>query len=291
VGREPIDGSTTRSVMNAGLNSDHASIHYYDGDYPSQEHSLYPENFDHVTSFQGIRYDVQRYKEIADDSGGPILELCCGTGRVAIPLAKQGFNVTAVDVSSAILDRFRENLGREDEELSTRLTLVQQDVTTLSLNNKDFPLAIIAFNSLLLITSFEAQIEALRRVATHLSSGALLLVDVVNPLRLKIDGDSMPKPFFTRRNPNNGNTYTRFAMFGPFDDHQCQRLHGWYDEIEPDGTLKRRHYSLHWRPIFRFELELMLTAAGFRIETIEGGHLKEPFTAQSPRMFIRARKR
>jgi hypothetical protein len=67
-------------------------------------------------------------------------------------------------------------------------------------------------------------------------------------------------------------------------------LYGWYDEIEQDGTLKRKHYSLHWRPIFRFEIELMLRVAGFRIEKLEGGHLKETFTAQSPRMFIHARK-
>ena len=276
--------------MNAGLTADHSSIHYYDGDYPSEEHSRFPENFDPTTVFQGISHDVRRYKEIASEVGGPILELCCGTGRVAIPLAKQGFQVTGVDISAAILERLRDNVRREDEAFSERITLIEQDITELSLEDRKYPLAIIAFNSLLCVPSFGGQLKALRRVAEHLSDDGLLVLDIVNPLRLKIEGDPVPRPFFTRRNPNNGNTYTRFAMFDPFDENQRQRLHGWYDEIERDGTLKRRHYSLYWRPIFRFEIELMLKCAGFRIERLEGGHLKEAFTAQSPRMFIQARK-
>jgi SAM-dependent methyltransferase len=277
--------------MNADLESDHSSIHYYDGDYPSQEHSIFPENFDQTTVFQGISHDVSRYKEIASQVGGPILELCCGTGRVAIPLAKHGFQVTGVDVSAAILDRFRENLRREDQTLFEKITLIEQDITKLSLKDRKYPLAIIAFNSFLLITSLDGQLQALQRVAEHLSDGGLLVLDIVNPLRLKIEGDLVPKPFFTRKNPHNGNTYTRFAMFDAFDENHRQRLHGWYDEIEPEGTLKRRHYSLYWRPIFRFEIELMLRGAGFRIEKLEGGHLKETFTALSPRMFIQARKK
>ncbi|HSE40124.1 MAG TPA: hypothetical protein VLH08_05110, partial [Acidobacteriota bacterium] len=95
---------------------------------------------------------------------------------------------------------------------------------------------------------------------------------------------------FTRKNRITGNTYTRFAMMGAFDADQKQRLYGWYDEIFPDGTVKRQHYSLFWRPIFRFEIELMLRDAGFELISIEGGHRKEPFTAQSPRMFIVAGK-
>ncbi|MBV9277593.1 MAG: class I SAM-dependent methyltransferase [Candidatus Eremiobacteraeota bacterium] len=276
--------------MNAGLDVDHASIHYYDGDYPSEEHSLFPENFDATTVSQGIRHDVRRYKELASQIGGPILELCCGTGRVAIPLAKAEFDVTGVDVSRPILEQFRGNLRRESQSVCQRITIVEQDITTLELDYDAYPLAIIAFNSLLLVTDFDSQLRALRRAAAHLCDGGLLVLDIVNPLCLKIDGDPLPKPFFTRKNPNSGNLYTRFAMSDPLDENQCQRLHGWYDEIEAGGGMTRRFYSLHWRPIYRFEVELMLQSAGCRIETVEGGHLGERFAARSPRMFIQARK-
>ena len=102
--------------------------------------------------------------------------------------------------------------------------------------------------------------------------------------------DATPKPFFTRKNRISGNTYTRFAMMGPFDSNHKQQLYGWYDEILPDGSVKRLQYSLYWRPIFRFEIELMLREAGMRLLQIEGGHRKEPYTLQSPRMFLIAEK-
>jgi hypothetical protein len=78
---------------------------------------------------------------------------------------------------------------------------------------------------------------------------------------------------------------------GPFDSDHRQELYGWYDEILSDGSVKRVSYSLFWRPIFRFEIELMLREAGFNLLQIEGGHRKEPYTAQSPRMFLIAEKK
>ena len=73
---------------------------------------------------------------------------------------------------------------------------------------------------------------------------------------------------------------------GPVETDGRQQLHGWYDQITSEGIVKRQLYSLYWRPIFRFEMELMLRAAGLRILQIQGGHRKEPYTTQSPRMFL-----
>lgn len=276
--------------MNASIADDDSSIRYYDSDYPSRDHGLYPENFDEVTKFQGLAFDVDRYGEIAAETGGHILELCCGTGRLAIPLARQGYEVTAVDMSAGMLRQFETNLGREDQAIASRIRLVNQDITDLALDRWDFTLAIIGFNSLLCITEFEAQCKALRAAALHIVRGGILALDLVNPLTLKPEGDPVPKPFFTRRSTESGQRYTRFAMLGPFDEHQRQRLYGWYDEVGPDGVVCRRHYSLHWRPVFRFEIELMLRHAGFEVVKVEGGHQKEPFHALSPKMFIQAKK-
>jgi ubiquinone/menaquinone biosynthesis C-methylase UbiE len=276
--------------MNAGLDDNDSVVLYYDSDYPSQHHGHYSENFDEVTKFQGIAFDVERYKEIAAKTGGPILELCCGTGRVAIPLARAGFPVTGVDISAGMLRQFESNLAGEDHSVLSRIQLVKQDVTGLALEKREFPLAIIAFNSLLCITDFEAQCQALCAIAGHLALGGVLVLDVVNPLVLKIQGDEVPKPFFTRRSPERGNIYTRFAMTGPFDEQQRQRLYGWYDEIDSAGCVRRSFYSMHWRPVFRFEIELMLRQAGFELIKIEGGHQQEPYDSCSPRMFIQAKR-
>ena len=277
--------------MNADVAATDPAIHYYDGDYPSSDWSEYSENFDSTTEFQGIAHDVPRYEELAKEHGSPILELCCGTGRVSLPLAHRGFSVVGVDICAAMLDRFRENLHRRPPDARKRVDLVHSDVCELSLGRSDFPLAIVPFNSLLCIPDFGAQRRALRSIAQHLAPGGHLILDLVNPLALKIQGDPVPKPFFTRKNPHTGNTYTRFAMCDPFDDDHRQRLHGWYDEVDQrDGTVKRTSYALHWRPIFRFEIELMLKESGLSIVTLEGGHRREPYTAKSDRMFVVARK-
>ena len=274
--------------MKAGFEHNPASVHYYDSDYPSPDDALFPENFDAITEYQGIAQDVERYKEVVRSAGGPVLELCCGTGRVALPLAREGFPVTGVDISNAMLERFRNHLETEDISVMQRVRLIEQDVTSLTLEAKDFKIAILAFNSLLCVPDFSKQLDVLHAAFAHLCPGGLLLIDIVNPLQLKLDGDPVPKPFFTRRNRNTGNIYTRFAMMGPLETDQTQQLFGWYDEITSEGQLRRTPYSLYWRPIFRFEIELMLKLAGFSLLKVEGGHRKELFTSKSPRMFITA---
>jgi len=118
----------------------------------------------------------------------------------------------------------------------------------------------------------------------------LLVVDVVNPLVLSFAGNRVPQAFFTRKQVDRGNVYTRFRTTGAFDENGCQEIAGWYDEIESDGTVKRKPYAMKWRPIFRYELELMLESAGLQIASLEGGHSKEPFAANSGHMFVIATK-
>jgi len=276
--------------MNSWQDAKSAINHYYDSDFPGEAHCRYPENFDRTTVYQGLRHDVGRYLELIGEGAGPVLELCCGTGRVALPLAAAEVHVVAVDYSDELLRQFRAKLELEDVQLRERVEIVRQDITRLELERRDFPLAILAFNSLLCLTDFDEQCRALASIAAHLGDGGRLLLDVVNPLQLPIQGDPVPKPFFTRRNPHTGNVYTRFARLGPFDDQHRQELEGWYDETDAEGVLRRRPYSVSWRPIFRFELELMLRQAGLRIELLEGGHRGEPYTSASPRMFVHARK-
>lgn len=266
-------------------------LEYYDSDFPSALLSRYPENFDATTVSQGLAHDVARYLEIAARENGEILELCCGTGRVAIPLALQGSSIAAVDFSDALLETLRENIERVAPDAGRRIEIIHQDVTGLDLEKRQFKLAIMAFNSLLCIPDFAAQRKALASAARHLVKGGLLVLDLINPLSLAREGNPIPTPFFTRRHPRTGRRYTRFAMLSPFDAAHVQRLHGWYDEYGDDGVIRRRPYETLWRPIHRFEIELMLEVAGFAIEGIDGGHQHEVYSPASPRMFVSARKR
>ena len=65
--------------------------------------------------------------------GGPILDLCCGSGRLTIPAAKLGMAVTGVDLSQDMLDKLSENLRRRNKRLLPRVHLYCQDMTQLNL--------------------------------------------------------------------------------------------------------------------------------------------------------------
>lgn len=278
--------------MNSGLSDNHASITYYDSDYPSAHFGEFKENFDETVVFQGLQKDVERYIEIAKETKAEkILEVCAGSGRVSIPLARENFKITAVDISKGMLDKFENNLINESKETSNKINLVNADATKISLGEKNHCLAIIAFNSLLCIPNFNDQISVLKNIYNHLLEEGILVIDIVNPAFMNIKGDQNPKIFFTRKNTNNGNTYSRIAMSSPMDETQKQELYGWYDEELEDGLIKRTNYSMFWRPIYRFEIELMLNQTGFEIQSIEGGHNKEIYTVVSNRMFITAKKK
>lgn len=276
--------------MNKDVPDDDASIVYYDGDYPSLE--IGEARAEHAATLArlGMLGDVPFYKERAAETGGPVLEIGCGTGRLTIPLARAGHEVWAVDVSAAMLDQLRAKLAREAPEVQARVHPVRQDATALDLPVRNFRLAAIPFNVLMLIPELAAERRALAAVAAHLAPGGTLALDVMNPLTLPMDAETKPSPSEPRRSPHNGNSYIRNTMASRLDEGQCQRIHGWYDELLPDGKIAVTEYAFTWRMIFRYELELMLEGAGFAIERLAGDFDDAAWTVDSRRMVVTARR-
>jgi SAM-dependent methyltransferase len=128
--------------------------------------------------------DLPFYLGLATSSVGPILELAAGSGRLAIPLAAAGHDVTGVDKDVAMLDRAWAAWVRASRAQAATppgsLTLVEHDLTTLSLPTR-FDLVILALNSLLLLDGRAAQELALRVMRAHLAPGGRAVVDVWLP--------------------------------------------------------------------------------------------------------------
>jgi SAM-dependent methyltransferase len=126
--------------------------------------------------------DLDLYIALADRADGPILELAVGSGRLAVPLAEAGHEVTGVDLDPAMLDRARARVRDGEPGLSHRLTLIQADLVGLRLPTAGtFGLAFIALNSLLVLANRAAQRAALRTLAEHLAPGGLAVVDIWIP--------------------------------------------------------------------------------------------------------------
>ncbi len=276
--------------MNHDVPAEDASILYYDGDYPSLElDGARPEDAATLARI-GILGDVDHYKDLAERTGGPVLEMGCGTGRLAIPLARMGLEVWGVDVSEAMLARLAERLAAEPEAVRARVRAERADATALDLPRKDFPLAIIPFNVLMLIADLGGQRRALASAARHVAPGGVLALDVMNPLIIPLDEQRQPQPSEPRRNPRTGNSYVRNSLHSRIDERQVQQLYGWYDELDAKGRIATTDYKFHWRIIFRWELELMLNEAGFSVESVAGGFDGAPWTVDSKRIVVTARK-
>lgn len=276
--------------MNKDVPEADGSILYYDGDYPSLEIGEARAEDAATLARMGMLGDVAFYRDNAAQTGGPVLEVGCGTGRLTIPLARAGVEVWAVDVSAAMLDQLRAKLAQEPPEVQARVRVVQQDASALALPERGFRLAAIPFNVLMLIPDLAAERRTLASVAAHLAPGGRLALDVMNPLTLTLDGETKPSPSMPRRNPHTGNRYVKNALAGRLDERQCQRLHGWYDELLPDGKIAVTEFGFTWRMIFRYELELMLETAGFALETLSGDFEASPWTVDSTRTVVTARR-
>lgn len=264
-----------------------ALVDYYDSDFPWIDDARTPDCDDGGTSdrLSCLRF----YQDLATSAGGEVLELCCGTGRIAIPLARAGVCLTGVDISIGMLDGFRRHLEGEDAATRARIRLVQADIRDLALEKRDFPLAVIPFSSLMLLDSLEGQRRAIQAVVRHLAPGGLLALDLINPFVLPLGGTESAEALESRVNIRTGNEYTQYSQASRMDATGRQRVFGWYSERAADGSVSERPFSLWWRPIFPWEIAGMLGEAGFVVASYHGDYGTEPYSVASRYLYIVAR--
>ena len=137
--------------------------------------------YDHIARLydpwsRSVVEDVSFYVEEATRSGGPVLELGVGTGRVAVPIAAAGIEIVGVDLSAGMLDVARERAELAAVELDLRLGDMRDPPVDGS-----FPLVLIPFRSLLHMETDRDRRAVLRAVAKHLTPEGRLIFDVFAP--------------------------------------------------------------------------------------------------------------
>ena len=228
-------------------------------------------------------YDVPFWLALAEREGETVIEWGAGTGRIAVPLAEKGFDVTAVEVSERMVER-----GRSKSEA---VEWVRGDMRSAR-PGKRYGLAVCAFNSFLCLTSVEDALAFLRNAREHLEPGGLLGIDVsaFTPEELAEDpGGPERQHDFTRQLPQG--KLERFSLSRYDAASQIMEMRLFYELHGNDGALRsHRSHDLAIRVTSRDELVLMLWLAGFEVEAVYGGFADEPFTIGSDHLIVLARR-
>jgi len=223
-------------------------------------------------------------RRLAGRTGGPILELACGSGRISVPLASDGHRVVGLDLSAAMLARAR---GRA-ERTGVDADFVEGDMRDFSLE-ETFALIVIPFSSFLHLEPAD-RFACLARVREHLSAQGRFALDVFQPDPQKIagrDGGLIEEASF--EDPDTGECITRFSSGVATVDRTTFTWR--FDALGGDHLVRRyeRVVTLHF--LYRRELELMLEAAGFRVDELHGDYDGSPADERSPRLLAVARRR
>jgi len=227
---------------------------------------------------------IDWFRGLARMTGGPLLELGVGTGRVAIPLAKDGHEVVGIDRSAAMLAR----ATKKAKEMRAKLTVVQADMRTFSLD-RTFPLVTIPFNTFLMLTP-DDRWACLARCREHMTPNGRLAIDVfqVN-LEQAASNDGGVREEWRRADPETGHHVTKFSATRATVDAVTFRW--WFDEELEGGAIKRigREATLHY--LYRREAELLFPDAGFDIDSLHGDYSGSQITPTSPKMLFVLRRR
>lgn len=236
--------------------------------------------------------DLDLYLALAARTGGPILELAAGSGRLAVPLVAAGHAVTAVDVDPAMLERAGRRAAAAGRPAVRRLTLVEADLLDLDLDAAgSFQLAFIGLNSLFLLATRSAQRRALEVLARHLAPGGLAVVDVwlPEPSDLgRFDGRVLLE--YVRLEPETGHEVMKLATARYDPASAVVDLTAIYEEGAPGTAPVRWIRRDALRLVGADELRALAEDAGLVVEEVGGSYELDPLGPGSERAILVARR-
>lgn len=217
--------------------------------------------------------DVDLYLALAGRADGPILELAAGSGRLAVPLASAGHEVTGVDIDRAMLDRARDRAAEADLP-DGRLELVEADLVEVRLAGAGrHALAFIALNSIMLLPTRDAQRAAFRTLAAHLAPGGLAVVDAWLPDAEdlgRFDGRLILE--WIRADPTTGVLVTKTGSAMHDSATGTIVLTAIFDEGDQGGATRRWLRQDRLRLVSADELAAFADEADLRVEIVAGGY-------------------
>jgi 2-polyprenyl-3-methyl-5-hydroxy-6-metoxy-1,4-benzoquinol methylase len=218
---------------------------------------------------------------------GPVLDLGCGTGRMALMLASEGFEVTGIDQSEGMLNQFKSKLSGQPAEVRHKVRIENQKMADFSLGMK--------FNTVICCDAFfhnitvEEEMDCLRDVAEHLTPNGHFVFNLPNPtceyiIKCMASGG---KNFEERGRYNLGKDILLV------EQAQASNVLEQYIEttlritrFEPGGhEVEKGESSWVSRYLYKYEAIHLLYRCGFEIENLVGDYKNGPVTDKGQLIF------
>ena len=243
-------------------------------------YDAWAEIYDSVFSY--VVDDIPFYLDAAKSADGRVLELGCGTGRIAIPIAQSGVEIVGLDFSTAMLERTRK---KADAAGASNLTLVRGDMCDFTLDGK-FSLVIIPFRGLLSLLSVEDEVQTLMNIKRHLEPGGKLIFDIFVPdLNMMVQEGDVPYHF---RDVVDAETGKRLVIWNQanYDAFsQVMDIRTTIEQLDDSGCVSSKMYrDFALRYIFRWEMHHLLGVCGYEVRALYGDFERGQFRKDSAEM-------
>jgi SAM-dependent methyltransferase len=196
--------------------------------------------------------------------GGRALELGIGTGRIALPLSERGVGVHGIDLSAAMVAKLRAKPGAS----AIDVTLGDFSTAAMPGSERTFQLVYLVFNTIMNLTTQDAQVACFANAAKHLVPGGCFVIETMVPDLQRLPFGESFRPFTVTPNRLGLDEY----------DVVNQGLvshHYWMEEG------RWQELSVPFRYVWPAELDLMAKMAGMALRERWSGWGKEPFTSAS----------
>jgi SAM-dependent methyltransferase len=232
--------------------------------------------------FRSPSGDVDFYRGLARGSDGPVLELGCGTGRVLLPIARDGIACTGLDSSEAMLEELRR------KRPPGNLRLVPGTMQSFDFGSDRFGLIFSAFRSFQHVLTVEDQLTCLAAVRRHLAPGGLFAFDVFAPKLERIARVEEPEAEEARWKEEETEV-VRFTGVRRDPASQVMEVTFRYESRSPGRPPESETVRTKMRYFFRYELEHLLARSGFADVQVFGGFDRRPFDYFSGETVVIAR--
>lgn len=237
----------------------------------------------------GVKGDVEFHVSMARESEGSVIEMGCGTGRLLVPIAREGIDVTGVDRESAMLDIAERKVALENPK--GKVKLVKGDLRTF---RSEFPcsLIIVAYRTFLHLTEPGSMRQALNSMRDNLAPNGRLILSFFDPTLEFIDEYQGPikrspvRIVQTFDHPVSGRPVVMSNRRSVNPEFQLVTTESVFEESGGETTV----VPLTLRYVFRYEMEYLFELCGFEAEALYGDFDRGPYHYGGEQIWVARKK-